>query len=50
MLMYGLEFAIEDSTVKHGRRRGGGAKWAFSTPLEIGTKKQKFIENLRSAD
>jgi len=27
----------------------GGAKWAFLPPLEIGTKKQKFLENVKSA-
>jgi len=28
--------------------RRGGAKRAFA-PLEIGTKKQKFVENLKAA-
>jgi len=27
--------------------RGGGTKWAF--PLEIGTKNQKFLENVTLA-
>jgi len=28
--------------------RKGKAKWAFS-PVEIGTKEQKFLENVKSA-
>jgi len=31
-----------------GIRRGRG-KRAFAHPLEIGTKKQKFLENVKSA-
>jgi len=29
--------------------RGGGRKKGIFPPLEIGTKKQKFIENVKSA-
>ena len=32
----------------HGRRQGGGQN-GHLTPLEIRTKKQKFIENVKSA-
>jgi len=32
-----------------GVRKGGGAYRTFAHPLEIGTKKRKFLENLKLA-
>jgi len=33
----------------HGRPQGGGKTGIYGPPLEIGTKKEKFLENVKSA-
>jgi len=46
-------FHLDDICYKvwndHGRPQGGGAYRTFAHPLEIGTKKRKFLENLKLA-
>jgi len=39
---------MRSCSCKHGRQQGG-AKRAFATLLEIGTEKQKFLKNVKSA-